>query len=287
MKGNKRIIALGLAGVLTLGLTACGGEKSAKQVLEQAVKNEQEITSMNAAIKMDMEMVMGVAGQEERVATTSTMDISMFADPLKMRMDVTAEAEGESQTMSMYAQQTGDVYTVYMNDGSDWFSQEVELGDLEQYNATSNMQLYLDGSTQLEEAGSETVNGVETYKYTGVITGDTMQEIMESSGAMDSLGGLTEMGMDESQLEELMGALGEMSISIWIDKKTCYPVRYEMDMSELMDTLMSKLMEMLQEALGQELGDMYMKIPTMTLVMECSDINAVKDFEIPAEALAS
>ena len=60
---------------------------------------------------------------------------------------------------------------------------------------------------QMEARAKETrpkliVGGASAYKYTGVITGDSMQDVMMSSGALDSLG--TQMNMDEAQMEELL-----------------------------------------------------------------------------------
>lgn len=218
---------------------------------------------------------------------TSTTNASMFSDPLKMRMDMTVESEGESQSMTMYAQETDGSYTIYVSDGTSWYHQAVELTDLEQYDAASNMRLYLDSAAQLKEAGSETIGGVDTYKYTGEITGEDMREIMESSGAMDSFGDMASLGVDDSVVDEMLDELGGMPISIWIDKNTCFPVRYEMDMSKPMDAMLSKMFEALNETFGEEISGFYVHVPTLTMVMDCTDINAAEEFEIPAEALAS
>lgn len=284
MKKRNQLLSLALAAVLAVSLTACGS-KSAAQVLAQAQKQEQEVTSMTAAVQTDMEMVIAMDGEEERLVMTSTMDVTMFSDPLKLQMTMAVETDGVSQELSLYAQQSDESYVVYMSEGGSWYSQTVELADLGQYNAAYNMQLYLDGSAQLKEAGSESINGVDTYKYTGEITGEAMEELIEESGVLASLGSLVSAGLGEDKLAELLDGLGGMPITIWIDKTTCYPVRYVVDMSQTMDDLMSNIFQALQETFGDELGDLSVSVPTLTMTMDCSNINDAENFEIPDEAL--
>ena len=101
------------------------------------------------------------------------------------------------------------------------------------------------------------MDGVEAYKYTGVITGREMEEVMRSSGALDSMG--SSLGLSGSDLGSMVAGL---------------------DMTDIMDALVRNIVE---SAGGAEAG-MTMSIPKMTIVLTCSHINSATEFTIPDEA---
>ena len=137
------------------------------------------------------------------------------------------------------------------------------------------MDLYLSSGAEYAHAGTEDINGSTADKYTGIIRGDALAEVMKASGATSSME--TTMGMD---LEDLYSDLGDMPITVWIDQTTGYPVRYYMDMTGVMQSMMSKAMS------GIEGGDT-LTIDKVEVTMDCSNYNNATDFEIPAEALGA
>ncbi len=306
MKTRNKILALLLAVTMPFSFTACGSqdkggqskqesqtskdsvsdadadagdEKSAADILADAQAKMKDVKSMSAKMSMEMDMEVEAGGEKQTLQTVTDMDMVCFYDPLKMKIDTTMDmGEMGSTTAQIYAQmdKKGN-YTMYMTDGTQWQSQSVQLEDLQQYDAAKNIEEYLNADYNFEVQGTEQVDGKNAYKLVGKITGDEMKEVMLSSGAMDSLSSLN---MDASQLESFMDGIGDIPIIIWVDEESSYAVKYDIDMSAVMDALMSKMMEsMAEQAQGGSISVSKMKIQ-----MTCGDYDAVEDFSIPKEA---
>ena len=81
----------------------------------------------------------------------------------------------------------------------------------------------------------------------------------------------------------MLDGIGELPINLWIDEATLYPVKYEMDMTEVMNTLMTNMVA----SMGEQAEGLTMSIPKMVISMTCKNFNAATDFEIPEEAKAN
>ena len=129
MKKRNRFLALVLAGALALSMTACGNggadsetsgdtgveteEGAASEEAEApaeeeadpfaaAQENMKTVTSLDAVMEMEMDMVVNANGEEQNVESVTTTDMSCFYDPLHMRMDMTVDAGGVNQTANIY-----------------------------------------------------------------------------------------------------------------------------------------------------------------------------------------
>lgn len=279
MKLGTRAAALVLGGLLALSVTACGGGTSkldAAQKIQAASEKVNALESMEAT--MFMEMDMSVMGQNMESDTTATM--ACFNDPIKLKMDMTTSmGELGSMSMSMYAQAEGSQCTTYLYDGTNWIVDTVDVGDVEQYDAQQSMDLYLKSGTEYASLGTETINGVTADKYSGIIRGDALEEVIKNSGASSSLE--TSLG-DGLTLGDLYSDLGDMPVTVWIDQETGYPVRYYMDMSDVMQSMMTKMLS----GMGIE-GEGLMTIDKLEITMDCYNFNAATDFTIPADALSA
>ena len=274
MKTKNRIAAALLAAVLTLALTACGGSGVDKDPLAAAQANMAAAKSMDATMVMEMDMEAG----GESMETVTTMNMTMFTDPQKMKVETSMDMGGYgSMDMSIYAEEVDGQLTMYLYDGSSWYSQAVTEADLGAYDVSGSMTDYIGDTTGFTQQGTETVDGVSAYKYTGVITGEEMQEVMTSSGALDSLSSL---GLSADETEEMLSGLGDIQVTLWVAEKELYPVRYEMDMTAIMDGLMQSILA----SMGDQAEGLTMSVPKMKMTMTCSNLNSAADFEIPAEA---
>ena len=278
MKLRTRAAVMVLGGLMALSMTACGGTSKvdAQVKIQAAVDRINAVESMEATMLMEMDM--SVMGQSVESDTTATM--SCFSDPIKLKMDMTTNmGELGAMSMSMYAQAEGSQCTTYLYDGTSWIVDTVDVGDVEQYDAQQSMDLYLKSGTEYASLGTETVNGVTADKYSGIIRGDALEEVIRNSGASSSLetslgGGLT--------LGDLYSDLGDMPITVWIDQETGYPVRYYMDMTDVMQSMMIKMLS----GMGIE-GEGLMTISKLEITMDCYNFNAAADFTIPADALSA
>lgn len=305
MKRKNKFLALLLAATMSFSVSACGSADSApadteKQTTEdnsdsskentdvdvfaaaQEKMKSEKISSLTGKMVMDMEMTISADGETQTMKAANTMDMTCFYDPTRFKMDMTVDA-GESGTsnMTMYADTAEDgTCTLYISDGTNWQAQEVELTQIEQYDAASNMTGYMQDSYEFQDAGTEQIDGKNARKYTGTLKGDDLKETVMSTGALDSLSSL---GMDTTQVETMFNDLGDLPITLWIDETDLVPVKYEMDMT----SLMSKLMANMIEAMGAEAEGVSMEFNKLHVVMTCSDYNSAEEFEIPEEAKAA
>lgn len=303
---KKKFLTLALAVMLTV--TACGGKDTStsaenkeaqteenavsfegeaadapEQVgaLTEAIENMSSVTNMEGQMVMEMDMEITADGQSQLIASVITMNMTVFDDPMKLKVEVNADmGEEGSVQQSIYGEVTEDgTAIIYIYDGEEWDSQVVGIADMMQYDAGNSMISLIDNESMYKLEGMEKVNGASAFKYSCATSGEELKQYILSTGALDSLASL---GFDLNQLENLWGDIGELKEYVWIDKASLYPVKYEADMTQIMDSLMSSMIASLgEQAEGLEMGFSKMKVS-----MTCSNFNNAADFTIPEEAKA-
>lgn len=279
----KKIMTLLLTGVLLVASTACGdaktGNGTGKMTLEERVLDSQKKMSDMKSISMDMEMEMNMSakvGEEEpqEITTKTTGKIDMFYKPMKAKMDMNIDmGELGAQAMQMYMEEKDGKYFTYTGMLEQWFSQEVDATAFEQYNAQENAELYLKSLGDLKEVATEQVNGKEATKIEGVVKGEALEKIMESSGIMESL---KSQGMDEELLSKIYKEMGDFKMAIWLDRDN-YMVKVEEDMTEMMSKMTEKMLEDTEAAGG-------VTFTKVVVTGTYNNFNQVEEFEIPEEA---
>lgn len=302
MKMRNKFLALLLAVSMSCSVSACGSadkQTDGKTATEDsaadkdnsenqtdyyaaATEKMKDISSMNSKMLMEIDMDLKAGDETQSMHTSTTVDMSCIYNPVRIKGTTKMDA-GNDTTIeaTVYAEKAEDgSYTMYMSNGSEWQSQTVDAESMKQYDAASNMNFYMQDKYNFQDAGSEQLDGKTAHKYTGVITGDDLRELIMSTGTLNSLNSLS---LDESQFETILKDLGEQTITLWIDEAELYPLKYEMDMTSMMNSLMAGLIE----AAGEEAEGFSIEFPKVNLVMTCSDFNAVSEFEIPEEAKAA
>lgn len=277
-----RFTAAALTLTLGLGLTACGGTAPAAETPEEVLTKAQEamadVTSMGYDMTMDLSM--GAEGETLAISTVTRADTVLSPLAMKAEMEMDLGDLGGTTSMTIYAKEQDGSYLTVVGAPDEagkmtWQSSSMDaLGDLENLSGTDSLQLYLDSIQNFTQGESETVNGVEATRYDGVILGEDLSEVIAASGALSQLDSL---GMGE--MSDLFTDMGDLPVSLWIAKETYYPVKYEMDLTEMMQSILDKT---LSEQLGADIG---LTVEQAALSMTIRDINQVGEIEIPAEAL--
>ena len=250
--------------------------------IEESLKRMAEVDSMEVEMVLNMDMSVEADGESQSIESVTIMDMECMTDPLKIKMEMEMDmGEAGSMTMSIY----GDVdengnYVMYMFDGTSWIAQEVSEFDLEAYNAQSSMEAQIGDTSVYVLEGTEKVDGKEAYKYSYTMTGDEMKEALSDAGALDSL---SQLGLSESDAYGMLDGLGEIVTYVYVDAETYYPIKYEMDMTEIMDALYAAIID----AMGEQAEGLSMSVSKMELVMTCSNYNGISDITVPEEALAA
>lgn len=292
MKKTKRALAALSALTLTLSLTACGGGQQstgdsgtdAMTPTERVAAAEEKmsaLTSLSIDMTQDIGMSFTMADQSQELNMTTKMQMDVIQEPLKakgtMQIDM-GEELGGVQDVELYIMTEEDAANVYMQMGGQWIKQSVTEAELGQYDAADSLELYLDSAADFAEAGTEQVGGADATKFTGVIKGDKLYDVIEESGVLGSLG-QTGTDVSEDELKAMLSELGDLPMSVWINADG-YPVQYEMDMSQMIDSILQKALEM-EGAADQ---GMTMTVSKAAMSLTCSNFDAVEDFELPAEA---
>lgn len=292
MKKTKRALAALSALTLTLSLTACGGGQQstgdsgtdAMTPTERVAAAEEKmsaLTSLSIDMTQDIGMSFAMADQSQELNMTTKMQMDVIQEPLKakgtMQIDM-GEELGGVQDVELYIMSEDDAANLYMQMGGQWIKQSVTEAELGQYDAADSLELYLDSAADFAEAGTEQIGGADATKFTGVIKGDKLYDVIEESGVLGSLG-QTGTDVSEDELKAMLSELGDLPMSVWINADG-YPVQYEMDMSQMIDSIVQNALE----AEGAADQGMTMTVSKAAMSLTCSNFNAVEDFELPAEA---
>lgn len=287
MKFYKKLIGIVLTMILAFSVVACGGGgggetpaakdgQTPEEIIEAAQAKMREITSVESEMAMDMGMSMG----EESVNIKTSADMVTFTDPMKLKMTMTmdmGEQLGGVQKMEIYADEVDGNTTMYMSAMDSWYKQVVPSEQLAEYDTQDNLITYLDNSTGLKEAGTEQVNGAEATKYEGVISGSKMKETLEASGALDDLQPM--LAGTDLEASDIYEGLSDIKVNVCIDTEG-YPVKYEMDMKDMMQGLMDKI----AQASGAEGAEQSISVDNFKISITSKNFNNATDFEIPEEA---
>lgn len=246
------------------------------------MKAAQEALNQVTSMRYDMNMDMTLSASGQTMESNTSGVIAYNAEPLTMEMKMTMDMGEQGQLdMVMYAGQEDDNLVLYMSDGTNWGKQTLaDAAQLEQYNAQDSMGIYLENIDSFQEVGTEQVNGSDAAKYEGVIANDALNEVMAASGMEEQL---AQYGLTGEEAAAIYQDLGDLPVAIWIDKESNLPVKYEMDMTAMMQNIMTKLFENMDIAAE----DMDFTVDNMFISMTLYDFNNVDEIEIPEEAKAA
>ena len=158
-------------------------------------------------------------------------------------------------------------------DAVNWTAMSMDAGGLGQLSAAEGLEFYLRCASAFEKVGEEEVRGATASRYDGEIPADMLAEALERSGAYSMVEGL---GVSEDSTEGLTSGMG---LSIYLDNETGLPVRYDIDMTDLM----REMMEATLAAVGA--GDaMSWEIGEASVSVTLSEFNGIDAIEIPDAA---
>ncbi len=299
----KKIFAVIMIFVMVFALAACGNKeggsstsgsgsaepansagKSMEEVLLNASKNMENAKSMTYTFDMDMGMqVLGM-----KMDTLMKSDIKTIQNPLTLEMTGKMDmGDLGSYDMDIYAETEGDHLVMYtgMNMGEEtmWMKSSVDMdsSQISQYNAQSNIKVYMENAKNFTEVGKEDVNGVQAVRFDGVINGDSIGNVLNESGMSEQVSG---MGVENP--EEMFAEMGDIPVSFWVDTEKELIVKYTIDMSEAMQKLMAKTMEEMEtsEEEGTENMAGLFTIDRSVMTIVITGIDNVDSITIPQEA---
>ena len=309
----KKLICALLAAVMVLSLAACGGTPqetapettlppattlppettepplTAKTVVEQMVQAVEEKTMTGGTVTMAFNFTMIAPGAEGKEDTEITMEMGMEMDmklsvePLAMYTDnkVSVKMTGMDTTIeteTYLVQEEGQMVTyshMLMNDS--WTKNPMPESQMQDINKKADYSWILtkdDGELTLAD-GVQTINGREVYVLSCILTGDEMQNTLDSSAGMND--SMSELGISQEDFAAL-----RVPTVYYIDAHTFYPVEAQMTV-EGFDTLINKILSSTM-GLNPETAGMEVKVGAMTVSMKNMTYDPVEVPSVPQEA---
>lgn len=278
MRNLKKLGAFLLAGALMVSSVACGGKKelSLADRMSEAQKKMAELKSMEGTMEMDLAMVAESDGEKQDFAVKTTGDIVMFQNPIKMKshMKMDMGLLG-SQEIDMYMEEKDGKATQYMQMAGEWIKQEVPKELLDQSNSIKSAELLLKSMTNVKEVGKEKVNGKNATKIEGEISGDAIKDVIEASGALDSMGAMGDV--DEAMMNKILEKVGVL--------KVVYYLTDDNEIVKIEEDLVNFMNQLFESMFSDGDASMKMTVSKALLNMTFDKFNAATEFEIPEEAL--
>lgn len=262
----KRTISLALCLVLLLGLAACGGNDF-EDAMAKAQAASAELKSMHVDMDMNMAFSMSAQGQSVDMPISMSMAMDVINEPLECDSTVSMNMFGTEISTRSYVTEVDGSYMAYASSdgGATWLSQPISEGGLGQYDAAQSLEFYLSAAESFSLTGEEDLDGVKALRYDGALTGDKLNEAMALTGADDMVASTT--GAAAPSFE------GSMPMTIWLDSETFLPLRYDLDMGEIMTSYMQQSVD---ESQGVTVDSV-----TATVSMRLSNFDGISDIAAP------
>lgn len=292
MKAFRKLTSILLAMLLFVSvLTACSdGRKEAttKQVSNEkkddvqaliaaSLKQMREVKNFDVSLNATVNIVL----QAQTISTEIDMDYTYIVDPYAvkgmMEMDMDIGTEGyTTDEFEIYAEKKDGKYFTYSKvKDADWTVAEINELEANQYNAAAQANILLESISNPKIVGTETENGAEVKEIEGVIPSAKLQGLFEATGSLENF---NELGLKEITAEEFTQAFAKVSdlpIKLQIDANEYYLLKYETDMTEVMNQLLKNIF-------GQEIAQ-NLSYQEVEMSMACTNFDKVEAFEMPVQ----
>lgn len=275
----------------------------AKAILTEANNKSYNWKNYDADILMNMSMpVMDDANSVQTVNMDMKMNMSIIMKPTlkaKINSSLVMNMMGQEvvqPVMDMYMTSDEKSLTTYMgmNDGT---------GTLTWMKSTYEDEMFgtlLKHDEETIKANKELMDKyIKDVKYFGKYTDEAGKSLLRMQYSMsgeiykDMFGEyLKEMPDSTNEQDEMTteiikglanGDFGDITIIVYIDEATKEMVKFEMDLGSMIISMMDSMTAIVGEIPAEEM-EMLKQIKA-TMTMEILNVNQVKDFEIPKEAL--
>lgn len=294
MKRFKAFTSLMIAGVMMFSMAACTPKttndevsSTETEVITTAKEKLTEVKDFKSVIDYTM-----VSTSDGVTSTTAVnVDVTSTESPYAMHMvrTVTASAEGYEDTSAvsdMYANQIDDTtYTLFMDLNDVWYKQEVDGATVayttSSFKSLNTMKTIFNFAKDFTEVGTEEVNSKEAIRFDGTIDKAALSTIIKSGNMLEYIQ-ISEL--DDSFLDGIESEV----ISVWIDKETNLPVKYSLNLANVVNNIFTLLIKSLVEEQGAdpaEIGTLSIEDFTVSAVL--FDMDNVEEIVIPDQVLSA
>lgn len=300
MKTCRKLLAIGLALLMLLSLSACG---MSDLPLIKAGITFARLNSFHLAPDVTLAMTVRIPdyGVDMDLRCTVEGDIDYRSDPLAFSADLRVKAltMGEEETLELLAfgeDRDGDFVVAYSVDGGGTWEEKTvgktkEILSAMPDAASLGVSDILALGKQLgdvvggfSKTGLEHVNGRSAARYDTVIR---LGKLLETeAGRQSFLQGMAEaMDLDPAALAETIdpAALADMQLSLWLDDAEGRIVKAQLDLTDTMRSLLASglLDSLLASQTGLEGVSYSMELTELRLAVVLSQFDAVGEIGRP------
>ena len=278
--------ALLLVGTVGCGTTPVKGNENDTAAVKAALDKLSECnscTSLQVTNRVDSITADGITYTYKGVTKT---EIDVVVEPsVKMKtathavMDYVYEGETMSQSSLSYIIPENGGYSEYYYDGSDWYTVFADVPDAMDYVSISDFALvYVTEAMIFDKGKTETVNGYTADHYRAALTGDALVGYLNDGGYLSSISSMSE-NQQKKIRDNLAKDLDSLTVSVWIDTVSGYPVCFDLDMTDILVDLEKSI----ANTLGNRDSQSDWAITEYSMRMELSNFNAIDDIVPPPE----
>lgn len=283
----KRFLSAVFAALLMLSCTACGSSTSQADTdaVKAAVDKFRACSSFSMVQTTEQQEAGTMEGLDYSYSSSTRMELILIAEPsLQMMTSTTAkldyDGEKMEQTMSSYVVPENGGYAEYYYDGAEWFKvSSDDASALTGFSAAAVADAFFTDIIAFGKVGEESMDGLKASRYEGKLGGEDLVGMLEVNGQLSSISSMSQ-NQQEIIKKNLVKDLDPVTVRVWIDESSGYPIRFELDMSGLfmgMDKSISK-------SLGEKTSSSQRSLNEYVVSMIPADFNAVDKIELPAEA---
>lgn len=264
-KRTKKLLAIGMAAIMTAGLAVgCGKKATPENLLTDMGKNLAGIESAVMKLEVGAEMTDGTdtIGFEMGLDMESVLKTKDSHAKGKVNLEMMGTSIGTE--IEMYNVKEDDKYVTYMLAADEWSKEEIDAEDIDSASTTEDFEKmaediakHADAFTLSEEKTE--VDGKKCFELKGEIDGGEVSNLMED----DMMGELSSAGMDSDMLADM-----KIPCTIAIYEKEILPAKISLDMKSAMKDL--------AEESGVEISEFYLDLIYV-------DFDSVDEIKVPEE----
>lgn len=173
-------------------------------------------------------------------------------------------------------------YAEYAFDGAHWYKMSVnDAHALSSVNAGAFIAGFYADRIEFGKGSEDSLEGGKAMRYEGILSGDTLLDMLATSGYLSNVAAMSE-NQQAKIMENLAKDLSGISVSVWVDQASGYPVRFEVNMTDAL----KELDKSINKTLGnKEAADWV--VTECVISMSVTDFDAVEEIELPAEAASA
>lgn len=284
----KRVLGtLCAAALLLAGFAGCSPSTNEADTaaINAAMDKLDSCTSFSAIQISEQEESVTAEGETFSYASVSRMELTLVVSPTpQMKALTTATARYDDETMTQTTQSyivpKDGGYAEYYCDGTDWYVVTTEDADaLTGFSAAGMASLFLADGMTFAKDGSETLSGGRAVRYKGILRDDALIDMLENSGGLSSISSMSE-SLQQRIVDNLKEDLDPLSVYVWVDEGSGYPVRFEMSLAETL----AAVNDSINKTLGNPAAEEEWVLSKYVMTLELSDFNAVTEIVPPPEA---